>query len=163
MHWYAVNAKRREETHAELSLNRLGVETFYPQLRRERVIRRKRQTTISPLFPGYLFAKFHFPTDQRAVAYARGVRKIVEFGVTPAIVDEEIIEAIKNRVQDGYVTVPTRTFTPGQNVRITEGPLQGFEAIFERDMSDQERVVLLVRALSYQARVIVDAQYVVNF
>jgi transcriptional antiterminator RfaH len=61
------------------------------------------------------------------------------------------------------VTVPTRIFTPGQNVRITEGPLQGFEAIFERDMSDQERVVLLVRALSYQARVIVDAQYVVNF
>jgi transcriptional antiterminator RfaH len=163
MHWYALKAKHRQEIHAELSLNRLGVETFYPQLMRERVIRRKRQTTISPLFPGYLFAKFQLSTHQRAVAYARGVGKIVEFGVTPAIVDEEIIQAIKSRVQNGYVTIATRIFTPGQNVRITEGPMQGFEAIFERDMSDQERVVLLVRALSYQARVIVDAQYVVNF
>jgi transcriptional antiterminator RfaH len=162
MHWYAVSVKPHQETHAELSLQRLRVETFSPRLKRARVIRRKHQTTISPLFPGYLFARFHFQADYRAVSYARGVRKIVEFGTTPAIVDEEIIAAIKSRVEDGYVTVPAASFRAGQTVRITEGPLQGLEAIFEREMSDHERVVLLVRALSYQARVIVESQYVVN-
>jgi transcriptional antiterminator RfaH len=111
MLWYAVKAKRRQETHAELSLQRHGVETFYPQLMQSKVIRRKRQTITGPLFPGYLFAKFHFGEQQRAVSYARGVQKIVKFGDTPAIVAEDIIDAIRSRVRDGYVTVPTPTFT----------------------------------------------------
>jgi transcriptional antiterminator RfaH len=162
MHWYAVKAKHHQEGHAVLSLQRLGVETFFPLLQRSRVIRRKRQTTTGPLFPGYLFAKFNFQTHHRAVSYAHGVGKIVEFGIIPAIVDEEIITAIEDRIQGGYVTVPTQSFTRGQAVRITEGYLQGLHAIFERDMSDQERVVLLVQALSYQARVIVSSQHVVN-
>ena len=162
MLWYAVKAKRRQETHAERSLQMHGVETFYPQLMQSKVIRRKRQTITGPLFPGYLFAKFHFEEQHRAVSYARGVQKVVKFGDTPAIVDEDIIEAIRSRVRDGYVTVPTPTFTPGQKVCIREGPLQGIEAIFEREMSDQERVVLLLRSLSFPARVIVDTRDVVN-
>lgn len=162
MQWYAVNTKRHQELQAESSLRRLGVETFYPQLRQERLIRRKRKATICSLFPGYLFARFNFEAHQRAVSYARGVRKIVMFGLTPASVDEGIIESIQNRVHDGYIEIPAPVFTPGQFVRINEGPLEGFEAIFEGHMSDHQRVVLLLRALSYQARVIVDARYVVN-
>jgi transcriptional antiterminator RfaH len=162
MHWYAVNTKRHQEAQAESSLRRLGVETFYPQLRQERLIRRKRQLTICSLFPGYLFARFNFETYQRAVSYARGVRRVVVFGMTPAVVDEDIIQSIQGRLDDGYITIPTPIFTPGQVVRINEGPLQGLEAIFEEQMSDHQRVVLLLRALSYQARVIVDARYVVN-
>jgi transcriptional antiterminator RfaH len=162
MHWYAVSVKPHHETHAQRSLQRLEVETFCPQLKRARIVRRKHETTITPLFPGYLFARFHFQKDYRAVSYARGVRKIVEFGASPATVDDEIIAAIKSRVEDGYVTVPAVCFSPGQTVRITEGPLQGLHAIFEREMSDHERVILLLRALSFQARVIVDSQYVVN-
>ncbi len=162
MHWYAVSVKPHHETQAQCSLERLKVEIFCPQIKRMRVIRRKHQTTVNPLFPGYLFARFNFQKDHRAVSYARGVRKIVEFGATPSAVDEEIIAAIKGRVEDGYVTVPAACFSPGQTVRIIDGPLQGLQAIFEREMSDHERVVLLLRALSYQARVIVDSQYVVN-
>jgi transcriptional antiterminator RfaH len=162
MHWYAVNVKHHQEAQAEISLQRLGVETFYPLLRRSRIIRRKPQITTGPLFPGYLFAKFSYQAHYRAVSYAHGVARIVEFGVVPAIVDEGIIRAIEDRVEDGYVTIPAHTFKRGEPVRITEGHLQGLQAVFERNMSDQERVVLLVQALSYQARVIVNSQHVVN-
>jgi len=156
MDWYAVNTKPRQEKVAEANLRQLGVETFCPQLKREKWIRRKWQTVVGPLFPGYLFARFDAKTQLRAVKYARGVRRIVGFGPAPVRVDEGIIESIRSRIRNGYVTVqPSAPLAPGQAVRIHGGPLEGLRAVFEREMSDRQRVVLLLQALSYQARVVV--------
>ena len=162
MNWYAINTKTHREDVAELNLQRLGVETFCPQLKQDKVIRRRRQTVIRPLFPGYLFARFNLAIHYRAVNYAQGVRKIVTFGSAPEAVDEVIIESIKSRARDGFVTVQPSSFTPGQVVRIQEGPLQGLEAVFEMEMSDHQRVVILLRTLSYQARVVVPLEQVVG-
>ena len=160
MNWYAVNTKPHQENLAEMNLQRFGVETFCPQLKQDQVIRRRRQTVITPLFPGYLFARFNLDAHYRAVNYAQGVRKLVAFGPAPERVPEEIIESIKSKACDGCVTIQQSSFIPGQAVRIQEGPLQGLEAVFEMEMSDHQRVVILVRALSYQARVIVDCEHI---
>jgi transcriptional antiterminator RfaH len=162
MYWYTVSTKPQHERMAELNLARLGVETFYPQLKERKVIRRKAETRIGPLFPGYLFARFRLDTHYRAVAYANGVRNVVTFGTVPATVEDEIIEGIRARLHDGCLTVPAPSFMPGEVIRIQRGPLQGLEAVFEREMSDHERVVLLLRTLTYQARVVVPLEQVVN-
>ncbi|MBI3596668.1 MAG: transcription/translation regulatory transformer protein RfaH [Nitrospirae bacterium] len=162
MHWYAVNTKPRQEKLAELSLQRLGVETFSPRLKQNRLIRKRRQTVIRPLFPGYLFARFNLDNHYRTVNYAQGVRRIVTFGSAPTTVDEEMIESIKSRLLDGCVTVQTPSFSAGQTVRVQSGPFQGLEAIFEREMGDQQRVVLLLQTLSYQARVVVALEQLVQ-
>lgn len=162
MQWYAVNTKPHQEHLAELNLTRIGVETFFPQFTQSKLVRRKRQTVINPLFPGYMFARFELETHYRAVTYSHGVRKVVDFGRAPAVVDDEIIRAIQSTIHDGFVALPHPSFTPGQVVRIKEGPLRGLEAIFEREMGDHERVVLLLRALSYQARVIMDLEQLVS-
>jgi len=161
MNWYALKTKPRQEDLAQLSLQQLGVESFCPLLKQTKLIRRRRQTVIGPLFPGYLFAKFVPDIHYRAVNYAQGVRSVVTFGSDPAIVNDEIIESIKLRHQDGYVTLQRSLFAPGQIVRIQTGPLQGLEAIFEQELSDKQRVVLLLQALTYQARVVVDLEHVV--
>jgi len=158
MNWYAVNTKPHQEDLAELTLQRLGVETFCPQLKQNKVIGQRRLTVTGSLFPGYLFARFNLDTHYRAVNYAQGVRKVVTFGPDPAIVDAEMIESIKSKLQDGYVTVQRSLFTPGQTVRIQEGPLRGLEAIFVQEMSDHQRVMLMLQTLSYQARVVVDLE-----
>lgn len=163
MHWYVVNTKPHRENLVGQSLQRLGVETFCPQLKQNKPIRGRRQTVKSPLFPGYLFARFNLETQYRAVNYAQGVRKLVSFGPAPVAVDEEIIESIKSRLQDDCVTVQPPSFKPGQAVQIQDGPLQGLEGIFELEMNDHQRVVLLLRMLSYQARVVVDLEHVVGF
>ncbi len=163
MDWYAVNTKPRQEDIAELNLQRLGVEIFFPQLKQEKLIRRKRQSVIGPLFPGYLFARFNLDAHYRAVNYAQGVRRMVSFGAAPVAVAEEVIESIKSRVCDGYVTVQPPSFKPGQVVRIQEGPLRGLEAVFEQETSDHQRVVLLLQTLSYQARVVVPVELVVGY
>ncbi|TLY44372.1 MAG: hypothetical protein E6K58_03070 [Nitrospirae bacterium] len=162
MHWYVINTKPHREKEAELQLKRLSVETFLPLLRRSKIIRRMRKTVTGPLFPGYLFARFDLNEHHRAVSYARGVRKIVEFGSTPARVDEELIQGMKTRLCNGYVSLAPRLLAPGQVVKIQDGPLSGFEAVFEREMPDHQRVVLLLRTLAYQARVVVPSEQVAN-
>ena len=162
MHWYAVRTKPNQERQAELSVQRVGVETFYPQMKERRVIRRREQMIIGSLFPGYLFARLNMAVHYRAAKYARGVLDLVAFGSIPAIVDDEIIEGMRARLRDGCLTLPAPALTPGEVVRIQAGPLQGLEAVFEREMSDHQRIVLLLRTLTYQARVVLPFQQVVN-
>ena len=162
MEWYVASTKPREDNIARCNLERLGVETFCPQLKQNKIIRRKRQTVVGPLFPGYLFVRFNFDTHYRAVSYAQGVRGLVTFGAVPARVEMETIDSIKSRLEDGCLTIQPPVFLPGQTVRIQEGPLQGLEAIFEREVSGRERAVLLLNALSYQAHVVVDIENVGN-
>ena len=69
---------------------------------------------------------------------------------------------MKTRLCNGYVSQAPRLLAPGQVVKIQDGPLSGFEAVFEREMPDRQRVVLLLRALAYQARVVVPFEQVVN-
>ena len=162
MHWYAVSTKPHQERQAESNLQRLGVETFCPQLKQRKMIRRVPQTVIRPLFPGYLFARLNIEEQYRTVTFARGVRRIVTFGSTPARVEEELIQGIKTRLCNGYVSPIPRLLAPGQVVKIQDGPLSGMEAVFERETPDHQRVVLLLRALAYQARVVVPFGQVAN-
>ena len=77
------------------------------------------------------------------------------------VIGREEVEAILGRMEDGAVVVRP-SYRAGDLVRIGTGPLEGLEAIFEREMPDQDRVVLLLRSLSYQARIVVDLAEVVN-
>lgn len=161
--WFLVHTKPRSEKLAETHLQQFGLEIFCPLLKQEKIIRRKRRSVISPLFPGYLFAKFDPFRQYRAVHYATGVRRVVTFGTTIARVEESMIEAMKARLFEGCVKMSKcSSFTPGQKVRIQDGPLQGLEAIFEREMSDRQRVTLLLQSVAYQARVVVHVDQVAN-
>lgn len=162
MNWHLVHTKPRQEKQADAALQRVGVEVFHPRLMKNKMIRRKEQTIIAPLFPGYLFARFNLETHYRAVHYARGVQNLVSFGSDLAIVEDEVIESIRSRMQNGYVALPPPSFTQGQIVRIQKGPFEGLDAIFEREMSDHQRVMLLFQELSFQGRMIVDIGDVVN-
>src|SRR5262249_2327777 len=163
MFWYVVKCKPHQERVAESHLRRAGIITFYPQIKEPKIVRRRQHICINALFPGYLFAQFNIEHDYRLVIYSRGVHRVVSFGPTPAVVDEELIRAIKDRLCNGYVTIPEGAFRPGQMVRIQDGPLQGMEGIFERQIPGYQRAVLLLRAISYQAKVVVDLEDIVNF
>jgi transcriptional antiterminator RfaH len=138
----------------------MGMEVFCPRLRQVKTVRRRRKSVVVPLFPGYLFSRFCVEDQYRAVVYARGVRRIVCFGTTPAPVDDRLVEGIRDRLVDGYATIATPRFAVGQSVRISEGSLCGLEAVFERELSGTQRAVLLLKTLSFQARVIVDLDHI---
>jgi transcriptional antiterminator RfaH len=153
MPWYVVSTKPHQEKQAELHIKQWGIECFLPLLKVNKIIRRVHKTVIEPLFPGYLFARFDLNRHYRVVSYATGVRKIVEFGSGPIELDPKMIDAIKERLNHGYVTVAPVRPVKGQVVQIKGGPLAGIEAVFVREMTDRNRVLLLLNTLGFHAKV----------
>jgi transcriptional antiterminator RfaH len=153
MNWYAVHTKPRQEHLAQTSLQREGVETFYPKLKRKKTIRRVRRWVVGPLFPSYIFAKFDLAQSGRLVKYANGVIKIVSFGGKPATVDQSIIDAVAAHCVENTVTIQPPALRPGDVVEIQEGPLRGLCGVFERELSGSERVVILLQSIAAAARV----------
>jgi transcriptional antiterminator RfaH len=153
MNWYAIHTKPRQEGLAQVSLQREAVETFFPKLRRRRTIRRVRRWVTGPLFPCYIFARFDAEKSRRLVRYANGVTNIVSFGNKPAVVDEAIVSAILEHAREDVVTVKPPTLKAGDMVEIQDGPLRGLHGIFEREMGDSERVVVLLETIASAARV----------
>jgi transcriptional antiterminator RfaH len=94
--------------------------------------------------------------------YAAGVRNLVSFGPVPATVSSEIIDGIRERLQEGVVDLKVPSFTRGEAVRIKDGLLCGLEAVFEKEMIGQQRAMLLMKTLTCQVRVILDLKSVAN-
>lgn len=162
--WYLIQSKARQEDVAEVNLRLLGVETFCPRLRvRElKSTRSKAQSEGEVLFPGYLFIRVDMKTGYRKVTYAHGVLRIVKFGTAPAVVEEEIIDSIRERVHNGiFSPPPSASLESGQIVRIDKGPFHGFEAIFEQELNGTQRVALLLKTVAFQCRMVIDRDCVV--
>jgi transcriptional antiterminator RfaH len=161
-YWYAVRTKPRCEAFAEVNLQRLGVEVFLPMLMEYKQATMTHRKSATPLFPGYLFVRCAMPAQHRAVCYATGVKHVVSFGAGPSIVDDSIIDSIKGQAVNGVVEIVADRLVPGKAVRIHEGSLCGLDAVFEKKLSGSNRVVLLLKAISYHARVIVDIRQVAS-
>lgn len=158
--WYALQTHALQEERAAENLNAWGVETFAPKYKE----RRSNQYTGRPvyftrsLFPRYMFARFDAGRMLRKVWFTRGVAKVVGFGNGPSPVEDEIIELIKSRVgEDGFVQF-NEELKRGDKVVISAGPLVTLEGIFERDLEDGDRVLLLLTAISYQGHVTIERE-----
>ncbi len=160
MNWYVVHTKPRQEKMAEKSLQHLELKTFLPLIQKNRVIRKKPQRLVGPLFPGYFFVSFDVDRHYRAVRYAHGVRDVITYGTVPTAIDDSAIFFIRSRLKEGVVPHTPPGFRLGEAVRVKSGPFEGFEAIFEREMNSKDRVVLLLNSLEYKARIVVDREII---
>jgi transcriptional antiterminator RfaH len=151
MNWYAVHTKPRQESLAQTSLEREGIETFFPKLKRKRTIRRVRRWVTGALFPNYLFARFDSERSGRLVKYANGVINIVSFGGRPARVEDAILDEIRRRAEADVVTLTPATFQPGDRVEIQEGPLRGLQGIFRQELRGSQRVAIMLEMLQSSA------------
>ena len=162
--WYLIHSKTRQEHVAELNLRQLGVETFCPRVNEVKWPRSKALAEGEVLFPGYLFIRADMASQFRRITYAHGVLRVVKFGATPAVVDEEIVNSIKERVHNGLVVLPKaspltsdlNSLQPGQIVHIHKGPLHGLNVIFEQELNGAQRVALLMKTVAFQGHVIID-------
>jgi len=153
--WYTVMAKPRKEQTSVFFLKQVGIETYYPEVNECLSVKGRRCVRRVSLFPGYFFARFDHDKQYRIVSYCRGVRKIVTFGQVPAEVEPDLLDDIRRRLSRQDIISITPRPTQGEVVRISHGPLAGIEGMFDSCLSGKERVVVLLRALSYQGRVII--------
>jgi len=162
--WLCVHTRPRKEASAEQYCREsLGLETYYPRLKRLKTIRRVKRWVIGPLFPRYVFCRLNLSQSFRAVQYAPQVVGVVSFGGKPTIVDERIIEQLKEWAGEAVDVVTVRPgFRPGDLVEIADGPLRGLQAVVLQEMSDRDRVAVLLSTLGCQARLIVSRSQLVD-
>jgi transcriptional antiterminator RfaH len=157
--WYAVRTHPKQEERADINLRAWNVETFSPKLKKRRGGGKAPggpSYAVKSLFPSYIFARFEAGALLRKVCYTRGVHSVVAFGEGPAPIDDAVIGMIRAQEQpDGYVHIGEE-FKPGDPVVIKSGPFKSLTAIFEREMSDTERVCVLLKAAQYQNRVLIE-------
>ncbi|HXV79913.1 MAG TPA: transcription/translation regulatory transformer protein RfaH, partial [Candidatus Binatia bacterium] len=113
---------------------------------------------LVPLFPGYLFCRLDLVESGKAARYAPGVRDFLKFGNYIAEVGDEIVTALRERCPEGIAQIERVWATPGDAVKINEGPFSGLEAIFEKKMKGSERVAVLLDILGRQTRLVLPSE-----
>jgi transcriptional antiterminator RfaH len=147
--WYLVKTKSLNENRVFTRLTGAGYDVLFPRYRKKS--RRHRGVLETrPLFPTYLFVRFD-PDELKTIKYTHGVSRVITFGLEPQEIGEEIISAVRERMdEEGMVKLEKKAapLSPGQRVKIGEGPFAGLDAIFLEELPDRERVVLLLDAVS---------------
>ena len=99
------------------------------------------------MFPGYLFAKFVYSAQHRAVESSNGVRGIVRFGDRLATLPEETIAALLLKAGSDEVVTVDSSPKIGEAVQIVEGPFQGLEVVVTQLLPAKERIRVLLEFL----------------
>jgi transcriptional antiterminator RfaH len=146
--WFCLKAQPKREHLAATALRRqFQVECFSPRLRFRKMTRRGPVWFVEAMFPGYLFAKFVYSQQHRAVESSHGIRGIVHFGDRLATLSENIVVALQSRVGAEEVVTVDSSIKIGQPVQITEGPFQGLEAVVTYLLPAKERIRVLLEFL----------------
>lgn len=145
--WHAIYTKHGKEDAVTSRLRHIGIEVLNPKLRSRKFKRSKLAEVIEPLFPCYLFANFDRNKYSHLIKYTRGVRYVVGKN-NPVIVQDEVIEVIRDGMEDGdIVVVEPQRFEKGDAVFIKDGPFRDLCGIFEREIKGAERVLILLNTI----------------
>ncbi|MGK9174410.1 transcription/translation regulatory transformer protein RfaH [Yokenella regensburgei] len=146
--WYLLYCKRGQLQRAQEHLQRQAVNCLTPMIALEKIVRGKRTTVSEPLFPNYLFVEFDPEIIHTTTINAtRGVSHFVRFGAHPALVPSTVIHQLSIYKPEN-VTDPETPY-PGDQVIITEGALEGLQAIF-KEPDGEARSMLLLNLLNKQ-------------
>ena len=146
--WFCLKTQPKREHLAATALRRqFGVECFSPRLRFRRMTQRGPVWFVEAMFPGYLFAKFVYSTQHRAVESSHGISGIVHFGDRLATLPENIVAALQSSVGAEEVVTLDCSVQVDQSVEIIEGPFQGLQVVVTNLLPAKERIRVLFEFL----------------
>jgi transcriptional antiterminator RfaH len=151
--WYVIQTKPKKEEEATSYLSTKGVEIFSPLIEAFNGRNAKVTKELKPLFPGYIFGKFDLEQNYPLVRWGKGVKCVLGFGGYPVSISEEVVEIIKEKADARGVVRLKGDYKPNDVVRIKTGPLKDLLGIFERWVSESERVRILLNLIGYQPAV----------
>lgn len=162
--WYAVCCKPRQEVVAEENLLRQNFHVYLPRIRIRRHRRGQWIDAVEVLFPRYIFIRIdHLQRDMAPVRYTRGVVDLVRFGGLPAVVPDEVMDALLHceDAASGLHPDSRLRLRTGEMIKLVEGPFAGMEAIFAEQVGEK-RVIVLLELLGKTNKVQVCRDWVVQ-
>ena len=160
--WLAVFCKPLQESIAEENLRQQGFNAYLPRIQRKRRNRGKWADAVEALFPRYVFIQVDPSRNSIApVRSTRGVVELVRFGGQPAIVADEVMEALFQHADpdSGLHQDERSRLQAGDGIHLIEGPLAGMEGVFTQK-DGEGRVTVLLDLLGKANRIAVSRDWV---
>ncbi|MDG1356733.1 MAG: transcription termination/antitermination NusG family protein [Akkermansiaceae bacterium] len=151
--WYCIRTKPKREHVAAKAMSQLeGVQSFCPRLRYRKATRRGKVWWVEAMFPGYVFAFFSRPQNERNIVHTHGVMTILKFGDYVPEIPGTFIADLNQQMQelsegDEDVMTLEPAVNEGDEVEIAHGAFQGFQGTVIEVIPAQERVKLLTEFL----------------
>ena len=158
--WIVVRSKPRSEKIAYTQLLEKGIESYLPLLKERRKWSDRKKWVEFPLFPSYLFAKIEIK-NSIFVLQTHGVGSLVKFGEDIAIVQDEVIKAIKLAIDGGYKLTPAEYFIAGNEVEVIAGPMSGVKGIVVQ-LKGKDRLVIKIDAIQQALSIDIDSRFIKN-
>ena len=152
-HWFVIHTKPRDEHRVKSHFEGMEIEALLPLCENFRYSHGKMSRVIMPLFPNYLFAKLDLERHYYKVKWTRGVNRILGIGNEPAPISEVVIQTIKDRMGDDDTVKLLEDLKEGDLVQITSGPLKDFVGVFQKGLSSQKRVKVLLNMIGVEVPV----------
>ena len=139
-HWYLLQTKFKQENKAAQELRNQNISVFLPLYKLEKMVKGNKVIKEEPLFSRYLFAWLDVEnTNWTSVRSTRGISNFVAFGIGPAIVDQAIINELRQ-----IDLLPNEAyFKTGEKVRIASGSLKGLNGIYQTADGSSRSYILL--------------------
>jgi transcription antitermination factor NusG len=150
--WYLIHCKSGKEQWVCQQLAGKVQETFCPLLKTQLIRWSRIVPSIQRLFPGYVFAAFDLDDAYFALSHTPGVRGLVSAGSEPLVVAQETIAEIKLRCPGGVVEIKPPTLQTGQRIQVLRGPMQGLSGVFDRYLSANQRVIVMLEVIGNRAQ-----------
>lgn len=156
--WYVVETTVGRERETAKNLKADGFEVYLPM---RRASPRAIKIHAVAFFPRYLFTRLSVgEAGWEGVFSAVGVQSLLGNAQRPIPLADRLIELIRSRERDGFIPIEPITIAPipfskGDHVKVADGPLSGFEAVFHERV-DEKRALILVSFLGRDSRTHVD-------
>lgn len=146
--WYCIKVRPKQERVTARSLRTdVHLEVFAPSLRFQRSRGKGKMWVTEALFPGYVFARFHFPDAIRHVRATRGVSNVVGFGGVPSVLPDTVIADLRVFVAEEETVTVQADVAPGDEVSLVSGVFSGIRAVVTRVLPARQRIAILLELL----------------
>ncbi|WP_255554575.1 transcription/translation regulatory transformer protein RfaH [Moritella sp. 24] len=150
--WYLLYCKGKEEVRALTNLKNQGIDSFFPTMKVEKVVRKKLTCVDVVIFPNYLFVEIDAQTANfNSIRSTRGVIDFVKCGANYTKVPTSLITELKSKqLLRDKAPNETSLFNHGDKVVIQDGAFKGIEAIYQCK-DGLERSILLINLINKTA------------
>jgi len=152
--WYALYTCARHEKRVAEQIERRDVSCFLPLYHSVRRWKDRRKELDLALFPGYVFVQMSL-LNKLKVLEVHGVVRFVSCDGHPAVLPDEEIEALRNRLVGNSKMEPHPYLRSGRKVRVHSGPLQGLEGVIVR-RKDRCRLIFSIDLIQRSLAIEVD-------
>lgn len=162
--WCVIHSKPKQEFCAETNLKTLPIDVYLPVYLKKIKKNRIKVDQIAPLFSGYLFARFNVLDMYQKVKYTKGVKSILGYNEYLWTIGDDKIRDIKCREDNGVVMLRKHDerFHKGDRIFIDEGDFEGWQGIFQEELPDRERAIILLTNVKFSSTLILPKKYLVS-